>query len=434
MRIFYILIIFFWFALCPAPAREPSGGDVAGKNTEKAGALLDKFSRRCERRTEKAVRRFDRYERKLMKSLPSNPANPRMPVVGDNPMPGNEPLIDSLRLVEGFRQYTGDSAGRLPSPLTGSVTRAQRQLDITRRTKDELMQRKEYWKNRVKTHPEYGKYLGKMEKERYYYTAQVNEYRKVLRNPSLADGKLTDAIRKDPRFGDYVTALPAKPQNPDRMQPRRLVRDMMQSSASDIDPDAARLIGDAGREANDVLDKLRSRSATFGCLDNAAQMPRFTPNPYKTKSFFERIDVGFNLRFDSRTRFLPASGVAGVQASFRFDTRFSIGALADYRFGTGEVKNIRLSHAGYGFGAFAGYRIWKGLGIQTGYERSRRAETETNEIRYPAAWYSSALAGLTWEYGIGKKLKGTVAVLFDALYRRHTPQTNALQWRMGWNL
>jgi len=70
--------------------------------------------------------------------------------------------------------------------------------------------------------------------------------------------------------------------------------------------------------------------------------------------------------------------------------------------------------------------------MQAGYERNWRAKMEMNEIRYPAAWTSSALAGLTWEYGIGKKAKASVGVFYDFLYKQHTPETNAALWRMGW--
>jgi hypothetical protein len=170
----------------------------------------------------------------------------------------------------------------------------------------------------------------------------------------------------------------------------------------------------------------------FGNMDNAAQMPKFTPNPYKTKSFWQRIDVGFNFQFDQRSIFMPATGIAGAQATFNFSPKFSVGVLTNYRFGMGDIKNIRFSHAGAGYGAFANYKIWKSLGAQVGFERNWRAEMEMNEIRNPATWTSSALMGMTWEYGIGKKARGTMGVFFDCLYKQHTPETNAVLWRMGW--
>jgi len=71
---------------------------------------------------------------------------------------------------------------------------------------------------------------------------------------------------------------------------------------------------------------------------------------------------------------------------------------------------------------------------QAGYERNWRAEMEMGENRYPAAWTSSALVELTWEYGIGKKAKASVGVFYDFLYKQHAQETNAVLWRMGWKL
>ena len=419
----------------------------------KNDALLENFSRKCERRTRKAERRFDRYERKMTKSdqtADDSKPDPQNSKPETEKGLGKESLLDSLRLIYGFADHTGltgnqqgSAESRTPSPSgegRGEVlSRAQQQLNITQRTKSELLGRKEYWKAQVKEHPEYGKWLTKMEKERYYYTAQINEYRKTLRDPSALDEKLMSALRRDPRFSDFIATLPAKPQNPEKMQPRQLVQQMMKSQAAAIDPDPAQLLREAKSKGKDVLGDLSNQATSFGNMDNAAQMPKFTPNPYKTKSFWQRIDVGFNLQFDGRTRFLPSTGVAGAQASFNFDPKFSVGVLANYRFGMGEIKNIHFSHIGAGYGAFVNYKIWKSLGVQVGYERNWRdkrsnLQPETQNPKPETSWTTSALAGLTWEYGIGRKARGTVGVFFDALYKQHTPETNAVIWRMGWKM
>ena len=216
---------------------------------------------------------------------------------------------------------------------------------------------------------------------------------------------------------------------------------MMQTQAAAIDPDPAKLLQDAKIKGSELLGGLSNQAASFGNVDNAAQMPKFTPNPYKTKSFRQRVDVGLNLQFDNRTRLMPATGVAGAQAAFNFDPKFSVGVLANYRFAMGEIKNIRFSHAGAGYGAFANYKVWKSVGVQAGYERNWRAGMgemgktgKMGEMRVPAVWSSSALLGLTWEYGIGKKMRGTMGVFFDALYKQHKPETNAVLWRMGWKM
>ncbi len=445
MKIFYYAILAAM--LCCYRAAAQTDSQTVGKNMEQTSSGLDRFSRKCDRRTLKAQRRMDRYEKKLAAksgdtgSISVDADRSNDPVRSGNTVRsagaekglGKEPMLDSLRTAYGFAGQAGIVPDGKAAGATQSISRAQHQLNATQEVKTQLQQRKDKWKAQVKDHPEYARTVGKMEKESYYYTAQVNEYRKALRDPSVLDDKVMSALRKDPRWNEYLAALPSPQQDPAKMQPKELVKQMMQSQAGSIDPDALALIKDAQKKGSDVLGAMSG--GEVGNIDNASQIPSFTPNPYKTKSFWDRIDVGFDLEFDNKTYFLPSCGVAGVQAAFNFSQRFSTGILGNYRFGMGEIKHIRFSHIGYGYGAFANYRIWKGLGAQAGFERNYRVAIDTAEgQQFDSGWTSSLLAGLTWEYGIGKKAKGTVGVFYDILHNRHTPQTNALVWRMGWKL
>jgi len=58
------------------------------------------------------------------------------------------------------------------------------------------------------------------------------------------------------------------------------------------------------------------------------------------------------------------------------------------------------------------------------YEKKIQKNEGSN--RYLAAWTNSALASLTYEYGVGRKALGMVGVFFDALYKQHTPESNAV--------
>lgn len=496
-------------------------------------ARLDRFSRRCEKRTDKALKRMDKYEKKIsdresairdsvssatksrkhrksdvsdMQLSPSNlemSANAKIDSAGNSGIRnigsrkagkkwfddrnisdsvteadssnfgssdsagigkpgirtelartakenakretrkglGKEPLLDSLRTTYDFADKTGmtsdPSLATRHSATMESIDRAQGQLDETVDVKEQLHRRTAEAKARAKGHPEYARTVGKMEKEEYYYTAQVNEYRKSLRDPAAAEQQLMQAARKDPRWSEYAAALPPLSRGEgagERLQPKDMVKKMMQSQASAVDPDGSKLLADAQKQSGELLGMMSEQSTEFGNLDNAAQMPSFTPNPYKTKSFWERIDAGFNLEFDGKTYFLPSCGVAGFQLANNIDKRWSAGALINYRFGMGEdIRHIRFSSMGAGYGVFVNGKVWKGLGAQAGFERNWRTEVKTTEeLQFPAAWTSAALLGLTWEYGIGKRAKGTLGVFFDALHNSHTPQTNAILWRTGW--
>jgi hypothetical protein len=441
-----LIIVIATGCLTCNPATAQTNQQAVQQSMEQSNAMLNKFFTKCERRTRKAEKRFARYERKMVKTATGSKivTSDKLQVTGDTatyhtshvtnpPSLGKEPLLDSMRLAEGFRQYTTNPVTRHPSPVTISIDRAQQQLDITQRTKDELMQRKEYWKVQVKEHPEYSKWLSKMEKERYYYMAQISMYRSVLHDPSVLDDQLMSCLRSDPRFSDFMATLPAKPQDPAKMQPRQLVQQMMQSQAAAIDEDPSALIKGAKEKGSELLGDLSDKATEIGNIDNTAQVPEFKPDPFKTKSFWEHFDVGFDLQFDRNTFHLPSSGVAGLQLAFNFNERFSAGALVNYRFGMGEIKHIRFSHQGAGYGVFINSKIWKNLGAQAGYERNWRTDTQVSEtVQFDAGWTTAMLAGLTYEYSIGKKVKATLGVFCDFLYKKYTPQSNAVLWRMGW--
>lgn len=424
----------------PAMAQTAGNRQETYQSMEQSNAMLEDFSRKCEKRTRKAEKRFKRYERKILKHANSSEggefiSGEQTDSLNQEPKNGlgKEPSLDSLLLAYDFAEYAGLAPDRL---LTGKVnenlSRAKQQLDITQRAKSELMKCKEHWKAKALESRQYNKWLNKMEKECYYYTAQINEYRRALRDPSYLYDKLLSSLRRDPRWADFIATLPAKPQNTGKMQPREIIQQMLQSQAASVSPDVAKLFKDVQKTGSDLLSSLSNQAASFGNMDNAAQMPGFVPNTYKTKNLWEHIDIGFNLQFDDRTMFLPSTGVAGAQVSFNFDQWFSAGVTASYRFGMGDIKNIRLSHSGAGYGAFANYKIWNAIGVQAGYERNWRTEIEINETHFPAAWTSSALAGLSWEYEAGKSMKGTMGVFYDFLHNKHTPTTNAVLWRMGW--
>ncbi|MDR2886463.1 MAG: hypothetical protein LBV26_00415 [Bacteroidales bacterium] len=437
MKPLCLLILFILFSgLDFLYSQGDSHGQSVYNGILQGSTVLDNFSLKSDRLIRRSVKRFARYDGKLSgkRALLSSGC-----VTADGDSAGfsggvvREPLLDSLRLAYGFTEYAGLTSGRqLAGKTVESLERAQWQLNVTRHAEAGMMQRIEYWKSQAAEHPEYARWIGRMDRERYYYSARVNAFRMMLRNPDILDDRLMSALRSNPLFGDFMASLPAREQHTGSMQPRQLVQQMMQSQASATDPDAARLIGDAQRKGEELLKGLSSHAASFGNIDNALQLPGFTPNPYRTKSLWERIDIGFNLQFDSRTEFMPSAGVAGAQVSFNFDMRFSAGLLASYRFGIGDIKHITVSHEGAGYGGFANYTIWKSLGVQAGYERNRHVAIDVNEILYPASWTSSALSGLTWEYGAGRKARVTAGVFYDFLHRLHTPETNAVLWRMGW--
>ena len=137
-KIIWGISLVFLMNLCMVDAQEKATDHKIHKSMEQSDAMLERFSRKCERRTQKAERRFGRYERKMNTEILQDSA--RFSSI-QNGM-GKEPLLDSLKLVYGFADYTGLSAS------DKSLNCAQQQLNITQRTKNKLYEHKEYYKRR----------------------------------------------------------------------------------------------------------------------------------------------------------------------------------------------------------------------------------------------------------------------------------------------
>ncbi|MDR2037073.1 MAG: hypothetical protein LBQ60_04040 [Bacteroidales bacterium] len=405
----------------------------AVRSIQQSTGRMKQFTRKNDRRTKKSRKRMQRYEKRLSKDMDSIPAPLAAPIdVSTDAGLGNEPHLDNLKNAY---QFSGQTQIAPPSQVQeglSGIDKTKQSIHASSQMKNQLHQRTGNWKQCAKGTARNQRIIKKMEKESYYYTAEVNKYRQIIRDPSTLDQQLTDALKQHPQWSSFMASLPAKPQDPEKMQPKEMIRQMMQSQAGSIDPNATQLIKDAQSKGSELLGTLSGGEG--GNIDNASQLPGFVPNPYKTKSFWERVDVGFDLQFNKNTYHLPSSGTAGIQIGYHISRKISTGITGSYRFGLGEdIRHIRFSHAGAGYGVFFNYLIKWGFGVQPGFERNWRSSIDTKDGQhFKSAWRSALLLGITKEYRIGKKAKGNVAVFYDFLHKRQVPHSNAFLWKMGW--
>ena len=72
----------------PVMSQTAGNRQAVQQSMEQNDALLDKFSRKCERRTKKAGRRFNRYEKKIQKFR-----NSMIPGFQDSMIPGFKRIL-----------------------------------------------------------------------------------------------------------------------------------------------------------------------------------------------------------------------------------------------------------------------------------------------------------------------------------------------------
>ncbi len=457
-----LIVMFINFLLLSTPILYAQSEEqkMMQQSAGQTAARADRFTRQCDRRTAKAERRMARYEKKLQRKASKSPNPPQVPdretVVKKSGDISNEPMMDSLQTVYKFAEAndllpakqsinipsannpSGPSMPGMPqsqatNDASASIAKAKDRINLTQQTKAQMQARKEQLHEAYGDKKQYARLLEKVDKENYYYVAQINTYRKALKKPSGIEETVMALAKKDPRWSDFLATLPSKKQDPEKMQPKQLAKQMMQSQASAVDPDAMKLITDAKEKSSGILDNMMGSEAG-SAVDNASQMPSFKPDPYKTAGLWDHFDVGFDMAFERQSYKLPSSGTVGLQLLYHITDHLGMGILGNYRYGLGEnIKNIHFSSMGAGYGGFVNYMIIWGFGLQVGWERNYLfAITANDGQEVPAGWTSALLLGITKEYRIGKKMKGNVSVFYDFLHNRHEPQTNAWLWRMGW--
>lgn len=186
------------------------------------------------------------------------------------------------------------------------------------------------------------------------------------------------------------------------------------------------------QQAQAQLYELKNKLLQFGGVDDL-DMPDFTPNKQKTKSFKDRLEYGVNLQSQRASGLLPSSSGLGLSLGYKLNDKSVIGLGASYRWGWGKpLKDIKITHEGVGIRSFVDYQLKGSFFISAGYEQNYNSGfNRTEQLKDRSAWQPSGLLGLTKKYGVGK-MKGNVQLLWDFLSYAQVPRTQAVKFRVGY--
>ncbi|MEO7211101.1 MAG: hypothetical protein ABIY35_09145, partial [Chitinophagaceae bacterium] len=157
------------------------------------------------------------------------------------------------------------------------------------------------------------KQLEEINKEVYYYQQRLSEYKELLNDKNKLKDKLLGMVRELPAFenfwqkNSYLAMLFPLPDNYGTaqalagLQTRSNVQSLINSRMGSISSGGG--VGDnflqqqmdaANTQLNQLKDKLNQLGTNSG--NGEMTMPDFKPNEEKTKTFFQRIEYGFNLQ------------------------------------------------------------------------------------------------------------------------------------------
>ena len=297
-----------------------------------------------------------------------------------------------------------------------------------------------------------GKQLTGINRQVYYYQAQLAEYKSLLNDKDKLKERLLTTIRTLPAFqsfwqkNSYLAALFPVPANYGTSQALAGLQ-----TRSGIQNLLAQRIGTGGGPgvnpqqyfqgqvdaAQAQLSQLKDRLNKLGTNSGSGDMtmPDFKPNEEKTKSFLQRLEYGFNLKSQPGYYMLPATTDFALTLGYKLSDNKKLGIGASYKMGWGSsLRDIQLSSEGMGLRSYVDIKAKGSIWLSGGFEYNYlSAFTNIRDLQNNIdIWQRSALAGLSKKYKIGRKKEGNMQLLYDFLHNQQNPPGQALKFRIGY--
>lgn len=359
--------------------------------------------------------------------------------------------LDSLVTSLNFLKSSGLSSPEIQSTLS-QFSSLQAKFNQTEAVKKFLNERKQLLKENLERLGML-KALKGFRKQAYYYASQLREIKAVWQDPTTLERKLVEWVMNSDRFKDFfrqnsqlasLFALPGGNLNAVSLAGLQTRASVQQALTARFGTGASvqGMLQQNMQAAQGQLAELKSQlsqlsSGSYGNGGGAVDAPEgFSVNPLKTKPFRQRLEYGLNIQSQKARSYFPVTSDLGLSLGYKLNEKSSIGIGASYKIGWGRGWNhIRMTSEGVGLRSYADYKLKGSLYLSGGYEQNyRTAFNSIDQLKQYSAWQSSGLLGLSKKYKVSRKVKGDVKLLWDFLSYQQRPRTQAILFRVGYNL
>ena len=449
--------------------------DLPFKTLDKLNARLNFLVGKIELRTEKLLKNYERDEQRLIKRIQAkdstfNNLPVELQVRYDELVKGlkngagssnrvGEYLsnFDSLQTYLGFLSQNSELLTKLSGGSEKICTALKSVNAITEKLKyissiqQRLKNSRDFLKDQLSGYS-LVKELKKMNKDLYYYSQKIKEYKSILNDPKQLELAAFRALNNVPAFNGFFAknsfigalfgnsnfsfisnknapSIPDIPGLQSRAQVQQLVNNNINISGSGGSSD---ILQQKLSSVKDALDKLKLKNSSWNDND---EMPQFKPNEMKSRSFLKRLEFGTNVQFAKTNSALPSSAELGVQVAYKFHQNGSVGIGTSYKAGYGNIRRISISHQGISVRSFIDHKLKLRFYINGGFEYNYNAAFKTvAALKDFHAWQKSALIGISKKYSLTKKIKASTMLLYDFLHSQHTPVSPSFIFRIGYHL
>lgn len=374
-------------------------------------------------------------------------------------------ITTSLKFLEQHPDWLGDAA-KWKDQLQGSLGKLQgiqSKLQQADQVKAFIKQRKQQIKEVLSRNIRLPKSITRsyndLNKDIFYYTQQVSEYRELLNNPDRLTERLLAELNRFDVFKRFMQehselaglfGMPANygtPQALAGLQSRAQVQQLIQTQLSAAGPNlpagqagAQQILQQNIQQAQAQLSQLKDKINKLGGSEGAdLDLPdKFKPNTQKTKSFWKRLEYGTNLQTAKSNYFWPTTTDLGLSVGYKLSDKSTIGIGASYKVGWGkDIRHIEVTNEGVGFRSYAETKLKGSFYASGGFEYNYQplALSAPGVGLQEAAWQQSGLVGLSKIVSIKSKFfkKTKLQLLWDFLSYQQVPQTQAVKFRIGYS-
>jgi uncharacterized membrane-anchored protein YhcB (DUF1043 family) len=431
----------------------------------KTTSLNEQLTRQTEKYLQKMAKREARLQKKLYRvdsaaaaSLFAGSAE-RYAALGQR-LAHDTGSSGSLGLSGEYQAYTDSVQGILKfmgsNPVaTGSLRQLQAfqaKMNDAGEIKEYIRQRKQQISQYIQQHTNLSNLLGKdfqgMNRDIYYYSQQVKEYKEMLNDPDKLTKEALTLLNKLPAFQDFMKqnsqlaglfSLPANYGSTaslaglqTRDQVAALINQQVAAGGAGGQAALQANLASAQSQLDGYKEKLNKLGAGGGDID----MPDFKPNNQKTKSFWRRLEYGTNFQTTRNNYYFPTVSDFGLSVGYKLTDRSTVGVGASYKLGWGNgIQHIAFSSQGAGLRSFVDMKIKGSFSASGGLELNRTTPfARFQQLRDWDSWTTSGLIGVTKTVSMKSRVfkKTKVQLLWDFLSYQQVPRTQAVIFRIGY--
>lgn len=364
--------------------------------------------------------------------------------------------MDTLRSSLSFlQQVPGNLTGKLPAgkvqQALGKVKGMDDQFRQAEVVKNFMEKRKTLLKEQFN---KLGltKELKQLNKQVYYYKAQIAEYKSLLNDHKKAVRKGLALLSRTNQFQQFLkkhsqlaslfrlpgTVDPSNMASLAGLQTRTQVNNLIQQQIASGGPNALAQVQQNMQQAQATLNQLKEKAMKIvgagGDPGNPAE--GFKPNHQKTKSFLKRLEWGVNIQSQKARGYFPSHSDIGLSVGYKLNDKSIIGVGASYKVGWGrDIRHIKVTHQGVSLRSFVDWQLKGSFWLTGGYEMNyRNTFRQLEELRSLDAWQQSGLIGVSKVVSLKTKLlkKTKLMLLWDFLSTKQKPRTQAVLFRVGY--